>query len=169
VQAGYRTGRYCAVATHNPERVWRFLQFLNAFPSSEDCCAVSSCENEPVPSSPNWGAWTRSFCNCSSVTLLLTFKVFNDLHLLTSFSSASKFTSLWRLAKFNTSNDVKLSEKQLNQLPFLSSMPFSCMSSSVKFLHSRRMKKTMYWSKERVSKKGDNKNNTYIQYSIWNP
>ena len=135
VQAGYRTGRYKALASHKPERVCRFLQFLKAFSSSACWLAVSSCVKVPVPSSANWGAWLISLCSCSKFMLLLTFKTLNDLHRLTSLSRASKLTSLLRLAKFSISSDVKVSGKQLNQQPLLSSTSFSCMSSSTKFLY----------------------------------
>lgn len=133
-QVGYRAGRDKAVTSDKPERVFRFMHLLKAFSSSEYWQAGCSCKNEPVPSSVNRGAWISSLGNCSKVIFLLTFKTFNDLHLLTSLSRASKLTSLLKLAKFSTSNEEKFSGKQLNQLPLLSLRSFSCMSSSVKFL-----------------------------------
>lgn len=87
-----------------------------------------------MPSSTSWGAFSSSFCNCSKEIFLLTFKTLNALHLSTNLSRASKVTSLFKQAKFSTSKDTKVSGKQLNHPPPKSSMPFSCMSSSVKFL-----------------------------------
>lgn len=133
VQAGYTAGRDKAV-TSDMERVFRFLHLLKAFSSSECWQAGSSSKKEPVPSSVNRGARIISLDNCSKVTFLLTFKTFNDLHLPTSLSRASKLMSVLKLAKFSTSNEEKFSGKQLNQLPLWSLRAFSFMSSSAKFL-----------------------------------
>lgn len=125
------------VTSHKPERLRKCLHLLNALSRSVLCHWVDDCRNEPVPNSVSWGAEISSSCNCSKVTFLLTFKILNDLHLRTSLSRESKVTSLFRLAKFSTSNDLKFLGKQFNQPPPRSSMPFSCMSSSVKFLWAK--------------------------------
>lgn len=122
------------MASHNPERVMSFLQLLNVFLRSVSGPETSSCMKVPVPNSINCGACKRSFCNWSKLMFRFTFKTLRDFDLEMSFSRASKLTSLFKLAKLRTSNEVKLSGKQLNQWPPRSSIPFSWISSSVMFL-----------------------------------